>query len=120
MAPYAAALLGALALAALLLNIAIKNAALKRRWYPRALAVVLVLFDGFAVYYTTASTFRRGGSLEDAAGGLLLIPVLAYIFYVNVKTTRFCDHCGGAFSTYRRTTPLKVCPRCQTPLSGPN
>ncbi len=77
----------------------------KRRWHPRMIVGVGVLFVAFAY-----SMFPSPRTI------LFLAPITALIQYVNYRFTRFCPSCGKTLkpTSYR----MEFCPRCGTRLGG--
>lgn len=83
----------------------IRDAELKRRWFPWTIALAAVL--GFALFHSAGV---RGG------GWLIVAPVSLFILGAHLSTTRFCSACGASvFGTRARLRP-KTCHACGAEL----
>jgi len=89
-----------------------KDAALKRRWFPRYAVLAGVLFVLFASLLTGLSS----GSPAGLGSLVFLIPAAAVIAFLNIKTYKFCDECGATLYNWTWFAPMRFCPKCGAPL----
>ena len=95
-----------------------KNVAFKRKWFPRYVILVGILF----VSFVTAITALSSSSHEVWRMLAFMLPVIMLITYMNVKLTKFCDKCGSTLFPQNWFAPLRFCPKCGAELgakSGP-
>ncbi len=89
-----------------------KDAALKRKWFPRFVILVAVLF----VLFSSALTALSSPSLGDMKLLVVVLPVISLITYLNIKLTKFCGKCGATLYPQSFLTPSKFCPKCGAEL----
>jgi len=91
-----------------------KNAAFKKKWFPRFAICAGILFIFFSCTINFLGT-RSIGSLRDF---VFLVPAIVLIIYLGIKTTKFCDECGATL--YRRNwfSPMKFCSKCGAALDA--
>jgi hypothetical protein len=84
-----------------------RNAALKRKWFPPFVMLVGILFVAFvaAINFTARQGQLSWDMIVFAACGSVLFT------YLNLKLTKFCDHCGVTVVPQMVRLP-KFCPRC--------
>lgn len=86
---------------------------LKRRWYPRFVILSGILFGTFASSFFVIKSPSLGG-----AGILVLvIPVVAFVSYLNIKLVKFCDKCGAMLYSQNPFASMKFCSRCGAELN---
>lgn len=89
------------------------DAAFKRKWFPWYIVLVGACFAGFVLLpeHLTVTEFK--------ADPWLFVPLLAIgvICYVNIRVTKFCDHCGSVTFPAGGFTPPKNCSKCGRPLA---
>jgi hypothetical protein len=91
------------------------NVAFKRKWFPRFVALTFALFVLFA---TSIAAFDMS-PLQLLTSTIILVLIAGLIFYVGLKTTRFCDQCGGRVIQMNWFKRMKHCQRCGAELSAP-
>lgn len=91
-----------------------KNTVFKRKWFPRFVILVGILF----MIFSTASLATSARSLEDWSMLAAEAPIVAIITYLNIKLTRFCDNCGSTLIPQIRWTPIRFCPKCGAELGA--
>ena len=47
-----------------------------------------------------------------------VVPVSGLIAYLNIKLTRFCDHCGKTLISQNWFSPWRYCPACGSKLDS--
>lgn len=89
-----------------------KNTALKRRWWPRFILLVGVLFIVFSTLLAVI------GSKTWWSLGVLFItvPAVTLISYLNLKMTKFCDKCGATLINSNWLSALRFCSKCGAEL----
>ena len=75
--------------------------AVKRKWTPRLVIGVGVLFLGFVVWAGAAVTVVAGATL-----------VVALITLLNLKSIKFCSGCGAYFFHFGRVSKDSYCMKC--------
>src|SRR4051812_12789784 len=68
-----------------------RDAAFKRKWFPRFVILVGVLF----VLFATTLIGLRARSLSALVVLVVAVPIVTGIAYLNIKFTQFCDKCGA-------------------------
>jgi hypothetical protein len=91
-----------------------RDAALKRQWFPRFVALVGFLFVLFATTLSVLSSRSLAGL------GILVVvaPAVWLISYLNVKFTKFCDRCGTIAYQQNWFAPMNFCSRCGAELDA--
>ncbi len=82
-----------------------KNAALKRRLFPYfmiAAALVMVIFVFFS------------GIPPQAL--FIVIPAVALISFLNIRSIKFCDSCGRTINSQNPFSPAEYCQKCGAKL----
>jgi hypothetical protein len=85
-----------------------RNVAFKRKWFPRFIILVGVLF----VVFTTTIMVSSSRSLGALGILVILIPATAFISYLNIKFTKFCDKCGVTIHSQNWFAPIRFCSKC--------
>jgi hypothetical protein len=86
----------------------------KRRWFPRYIVLVGVLF----VLFSTALTALSAQSLGALGILVVLVPAAGLISWLNIKFTRFCDKCGATVYQQNWLAPMNFCSKCGAELDG--
>lgn len=90
-----------------------KDAAFRRKWHPRGVILVGVLFIFFSTTIMGLSS-RSLGTLGAAL--LLVVPAVCLISYMNIRFTKICHKCGYTFYVQDWFVPVKFCCRCGAEL----
>src|SRR4051812_37868066 len=77
-----------------------RDARLKRVIFPWFITLVGALFCGFVLLLTEAWVV------------LVVAPATALIGFLNIRLTKFCDHCGRTLHNPSLFTPMRFCPSC--------
>jgi hypothetical protein len=83
-----------------------KKASVKRkafRWWMAAFALFLLVFTALTI--------------EDLVLMVFVIPVIAWVAFMSLRFTKFCDWCGRMIQTNLPFTDKKHCPRCGSNIS---
>jgi hypothetical protein len=89
-----------------------RDTALKRKWFPRFIILVGMLF---VIFSTSLAVL--GSETWVALGILLLtVPAVALISYLNIKMTKFCDQCGATLINSNWFSPMRFCSKCGAAL----
>lgn len=88
------------------------DAAAKRRWMPRWVILVGILFAIFA----TTLTILESRSLASAGILIVIVPAVALTSYLSTKFTKFCDNCGATLYNHNWFTPMRFCSKCGAKL----
>ncbi len=91
-----------------------RDAALKRKWFPRYIVLVGVLL----VLFSSAMTVAGSHSFASLWMVVLVVPVVALISYLNVKFTKFCDKCGATIVDHNWFSPTRFCSKCGAKLDS--
>ncbi len=86
-----------------------KNAKLKKRLFPWAMAFFAAVFALFLLLV-------NAGQPEF----LVALPVLMLIVWINVRATKFCESCGATVVNYLWFMKMRYCPRCGADLQSGN
>jgi hypothetical protein len=78
----------------------------KRRWHPRLVVGGALAFVGFSLCVK-----------PFAPGRLLVIPLIALIAWLNLRSTKFCATCGARHYNRMPWTPMRFCSKCGGPLN---
>ena len=85
-----------------------KDAAFKRRWFPRIVILVGVLF----VLFSSAIMVSDGQISQLPAMLILILPMICLISYLNMRFTKFCGNCGKTLYSQNWFAPLIYCSAC--------
>ena len=91
-----------------------KNAAFKRRWFPRFSIFAGGLFLAFVTAFIGVGPGAKGGLLVLT----LMVPMLVLITFLNIKMTKFCDKCGATLINSNWFVPMRFCSKCGAALEG--
>ena len=91
-----------------------RDAAFKRTWYPRYVILLGVLF----VVFVATIMVLSARSLRALAPLAIVAPMAALMTYLNIKFTRFCDHCGATLRGENASADLRFCPGCGAELDS--
>lgn len=91
-----------------------KDVAFKRRWFPRFIILVGVLF----VMFSTTIWCLNARSLAGLSIVFLTVPMTFLISYLNIKFTRFCGQCGATLYNQNWFVPMRFCPKCGAGLDA--
>lgn len=82
-----------------------KNAAQKRKVFPRFMACAYLLFVGFMALIAPVSV-------------LFFAPAAIAFYFINLQTVKFCDACGRTLFNQNPFTPPAYCSKCGTKLEN--
>lgn len=85
-----------------------RNVAFKRKWLPRYVVLVGILFIIFSATITALSSSQR----EMWWMLVAMIPVISLISVMDIKMTKFCDNCGATLTPQVGFASMKFCPKC--------
>jgi hypothetical protein len=91
-----------------------RDAALKRKWFPRYITLAGVLF----VLYVTAMTVAGSPSFPSLGVLVLVVPMVVLISYLNLKFTKFCNQCGATIIEQNWFSPTRFCSKCGNKLDS--
>ena len=103
--------LGIIGFATFFLN---RDAALKRKWFPRYIVLVGILF----VLFVTAEAVAGAKSSASPGMLVLMVPTVVLISYLNLKFTKFCDECGDTIIEQNWFSPTRFCSKCGAKLDS--
>jgi hypothetical protein len=83
-----------------------KNASLKRKVWPPFTIATAVLFVGFA--------WAMGFPSQVF---LVMIPAVAFITFLNLRSVKFCDGCGKTIMSQNPFSPPQFCSKCGARLA---
>jgi len=83
-----------------------KNVRFKRRYFPWYLIFgsVLFIFCGLGLGVPSEMFY-------------FMVPAVALITYLNIRSTRFCDGCGRTLINHALFTRVEYCPKCGAKLN---
>jgi hypothetical protein len=84
------------------------DAAAKRRWMPRGVVFVGVLF----VLFSTTLAVLESRSWSALGILIVLVPAVVLISYLNIKFTKFCDKCDATLYNHNWFVPMRFCSKC--------
>jgi len=85
-----------------------RDAAFKRKWFPRS-----VVFNGVAfTLMATAGTVLEQRSLDGLWMLIIIAPGAFMVSLHLIPTTRFCDYCGSTVNSTDRFSPPRTCQNC--------
>lgn len=90
------------------------NAAEKRKWMPRGMILVGVLF----VIFSTTSMVLESRSSSTLAILFVTVPAVIVISYLNIKMTKFCDNCNATLYNHNWFSPMQFCSKCGAALGA--
>lgn len=88
------------------------NAAAKRRWIPRAVILLGVLF----IIVETTLFVLESGSWSSLGYLALLVPLVGSISYLQIKLTKYCDKCNATIAARSWFEPARFCSKCGAPV----
>jgi hypothetical protein len=91
-----------------------KDAAFKRKWFPRYIVLVGVLF----VFFVATQVVVSSGSLGGLGILVVIVPAVFAISYMNIRTTKFCNKCGTTLINMSPFSPMKFCFKCGAELDA--
>ena len=91
-----------------------KNAAFKRKCFPRYIVLVGVLF----VFFTATLSVVSSGSLWSLGILVVIVPAIYLVSYMNLRLTKFCDKCGTTLTNMNGFTAMKFCSKCGAELDA--
>ena len=91
-----------------------KDAAFKRKWFPRYIVLVGVLF----VFFVATQSVVSSGSLGSLGILVVIVPAVYLISYMNIRTTKFCNKCGTTLINMNPFSPMKFCSKCGAGLDA--
>jgi ribosomal protein S27AE len=90
------------------------NAVAKRRWCPRWIVLIGILF----VFFSTTLTVLESRSWSSLGILFLEVPAVILISYLNIKSTKFCDKCSATLFNHNWFTPMRFCSKCGAELDS--
>ena len=84
-----------------------KNVQFKKRYFPWYVILGGVLFISFGL--------GMGFPLEML---YFMVPAVALITFLNIKSTKFCDNCGRTIINQMWFTKVEYCAKCGAKLNG--
>ncbi len=94
-----------------------KDAAFKRKWFPRYVILGGVLFVAFSTAISTAM-FAPSRTPHVFTMLAFMVPMVVLISYLNIKMTRFCDQCGLTIYNQTWLHRMKFCSSCGAELDA--
>jgi hypothetical protein len=91
-----------------------RDASFKRKWFPRFIILVGVLF----VLFSTTLVVLESRSLSELGVLVILVPAVAVISFLNMRFTRFCSKCGATTYDVNWFSPTRFCSKCGAELSS--
>ncbi|APW64292.1 zinc ribbon domain-containing protein [Paludisphaera borealis] len=91
-----------------------RDVAFKRKWFPRYILLVGVLF----VLFSTTLMVLSSRSLGALGMLVFVIPATALISYLNIKFTYFCNQCGATLHNQNWLNPMRFCSKCGAELDA--
>lgn len=85
-----------------------KNAAFRRKWFPR----FAILWGVWLVFFSSTMAVLKSRSFESLWELVFLVPAVALIIYLGIKFTKFCDQCGATVYKQNLFSRLRFCPKC--------
>ena len=85
------------------------NAALKRKVFPPFVIFIGVLFLAFVILM---------GFARDRFFFVVMVPFVALITFLNIRSTRFCDACGKTLVSQNPFSRRKFCSKCGADLDA--
>ncbi len=85
-----------------------KNVRFKKKWFPRFIVLGAVLF----LLFFSSRMLLSSRSLDFLPWLAVVIPFLALICYVNLRFTKFCDHCGATLHSTNWFSRMRFCTKC--------
>jgi hypothetical protein len=91
-----------------------RDAAFKRRWFPRFVMLAGLLF----VFFSTTLLALSPRSFGGPGALVLLVPGVCLISWLNIKFTKFCEQCGSILFDQNWFSPMRYCPKCGASLDS--
>ena len=91
-----------------------KDVRFKRKWFPRFVILVGVLF----VAFSSTIMMLQQRSLQSLKIQLVIIPVVILFSWLNMKTTKFCGSCGATIISNNPFSRTRFCPKCGAELAA--
>ncbi len=91
-----------------------RDAAFKRKWFPRYIVLTGVLF----VLFVSAMTVAGSNSFASLWMLVFVVPALTLICYLNLKFTKFCGKCGATIVDHNWFSPTRFCSKCGAKLDS--
>jgi hypothetical protein len=91
-----------------------RDVAFKRKWFPRFITFVGVLF----VFFSTTLMVLSSRSLGALSILVIVVPAVFLISFLNIKFTKFCDKCGATVYDQSWFAPMKYCSKCGAELDA--
>jgi len=84
----------------------------KRRWMPRWMILIGVLF----VFFSTTLTVLSARTWSSLGILLVIVPAVVLTTYLSIRFTKFCDKCGATLYNHNWLAPLRFCSKCGAEL----
>jgi hypothetical protein len=91
-----------------------RDASFKRKWFRR----MVFLTSGLFILFVAAIAASSGLPIPWPFLLCFLVPTVILIAWLNLKLTKFCDHCGATILPGNFLVRPRYCPRCGTPLDA--
>jgi len=91
-----------------------KDAAFKRKYFPRFIVLIGVLF----VFFTSALSVVSTRSLRSLSILIIIVPAVYVISYMNLQLIKFCDKCGATLTNTNFLVAMRFCSRCGAELDS--
>jgi hypothetical protein len=91
-----------------------RDAAFKRKWFPRYVILAGVLF----VFFSSTLAVLQSRSFSALALLVIVVPMVVLISYLNIKFTKFCVKCGATVIDHNYFSPMRFCSKCGAELTA--
>jgi hypothetical protein len=90
------------------------NVVAKRRWSPRYIVLVGILF----VFFSTTLDVLQSRSWACLDILFFEVPAITLISYLKIRSTKFCDKCSATLFNRNLFTPMRFCSKCGAELDA--
>jgi type III secretory pathway component EscS len=91
-----------------------KDVVFKRKWFPRFVILVGVLFVAFS---STIMVLQQR-SVHSLKILVVIIPAVILSSWLNLKLTKFCGSCGATIINNVPFSRTRFCPKCGAELAA--
>lgn len=85
-----------------------RDAAFKRKWFPR----FNVLVGSQFVFFATTLPVLSSRWARGLASLIVVVPMIILISHINFRFTKFCNICGATIYNLGWPSPARFCPKC--------